>query len=417
MRTLAREASTGEMGPPYPVEVARVQFPRLSAAWAAHWARRGLSKVCGLCRVLTPAEHCKTSLSGVKGSVCRKCTTSDADRRLPSPDAMPVELQNLTFLEKRLISFMRVDEYILDLPTNQVPGQWGRVYVTPLEIPDACNIMQNVTFRDGVIYIGYAGRQEEQPLPVRPKKIAGALKYLMEHHPRYTSTEKTRRNVEDAIQRLEDIDREENNPEHPAVELQHNALTHGGPPPPDAVITELKRAKGHARLDRGVDVLIFPHLFPSGAGGFPGLQSCKLPDYCRGRLLGEDPRFQQDPQYIFWLLETWFKHKVSSNVQVFVGPTSRCRLFQSQNKIRQAAYTSLRQVPGTQPYIYAKRSVGLSMLEQLGKPRPSSATKKEHPHTEKEHRPDPKPKSTPHHPPDIKSFGFKCRSSRASGIA
>ena len=66
MRTLAREASTGEMGPPYPVEVARVQFPRLSAAWAAHWARRGLSKVCGLCRVLTPAEHCKTSLSGVR---------------------------------------------------------------------------------------------------------------------------------------------------------------------------------------------------------------------------------------------------------------------------------------------------------------------------------------------------------------
>ena len=369
VRALQAQASTSHMGPPYPVEMQHAQFTRISGTWARHWARRGLSKVCSLCRVLTPAEHCKTVLQNEEGSVCRKCLERDAVRALPAAAPMPPELRNLTFIEKRLISFVRVDEYLLDLPTNNVPGQWGRAYVTPLEIPDACNIMADVTFSNGVIYISLGGRHEEQPLPVRPRKLMRALTYLLEHHPRYTSTPKTRQNVQEAINRLTEIDRDENNPAHPAIEVQHNALTHGGPPPPDAVMTELRKAKGHARLDRDVDVIIFPHLFPTGSGGFPGLQACKLPDYCRRRLLGEDPRFQQDPQYIFWLLETWFKHKVSSNTQVFVGPTSRTRLFHSQQKIRQAAYTSLRQVPGTQPYIYAKRSVGLSMIEQLGKPK------------------------------------------------
>ena len=294
---------------------------------------------------------------------------TDADRRLPVLETMPDELRNLTFIEKRLISFMRVNEFLLDLPTNHVPGQWGRVYVTPLEEPDACHIMEGTTVKDGVIYIASGGHQENAALPARPGKIAKALQYLLDNHPRYSATPAIKKSVEDAIHELAACEHEENNPEHPASEIQDNALTHGGPMPAGAVAAELKKARGHADLKPDIDVLIFPHLFSTGSGGFPGLKTCKLPDYCRKRLLGEDARFQQDPQYIFWLLEMWFKHKVSSNTQVFVGPQSSSRLFPFQHQIRHAAYTSLRQVPGTQPYIYAKRSVGLSMIEQLGKPK------------------------------------------------
>ena len=356
-------------GPPYPAPVAEVQFPRISRNWARQWAKRGLSRVCTLCRVLTPAEHCKTKLPDTEGLACRKCMDSDQNRRLPMPGAMPLELRNLTYLEKRLISFMRVNECLLDLPTNHVPGQYGRVYVTPLEKPDACNILKDATFENGRIFITFAGKREERPTPVRPRKLAQALLHLKANHPRYSCTPEIKSEVETAIANLLLIDQDENDPEHPAAEVQHNALTYGGPPPPDAILTELKKAHGHARLEPGIDVIVFPHLFPDGNGGFPGLQACKLPEYCRQRLLGEDARFQQDPQYIFWLLEAWFKHKVSSNTQVMVGPSSLSRLYHTQQKIRQAAYTTLRQVPGTQPYIYAKRSMALSMIEQLGKPK------------------------------------------------
>ena len=142
---------------------------------------------------------------------------------------MPVELRYLTYLEKRLISFMRVNECLLDLPTNSVPGQYGRVYVTPLETPDACSILKDATIEDGRIFITFAGKREERPTPVRPRKLAEALGYLRHNHPRYSSTEEIKSEVDRAIENLSSIDREENDPDHPATEVQHNALTYGVP--------------------------------------------------------------------------------------------------------------------------------------------------------------------------------------------
>eukprot|EP00971_Amphidinium_carterae_P243481 4835150-Amphidinium_carterae.1 len=80
-------------------------MPRVAQEWTHNWARRGLSKVCALCQLLSPAAHCNSS------NICRKCTTARSRGESHVSKAMalaqPAALLGLTYLEKRLISFMR----------------------------------------------------------------------------------------------------------------------------------------------------------------------------------------------------------------------------------------------------------------------------------------------------------------------
>eukprot|EP00971_Amphidinium_carterae_P312554 6212369-Amphidinium_carterae.1 len=60
-------------------------MPRVAQEWTRNWARRGLSKVCVLCQLLTPAAHCKGA-----NNICRKCMTvrSRGEANLPKPMAL-----------------------------------------------------------------------------------------------------------------------------------------------------------------------------------------------------------------------------------------------------------------------------------------------------------------------------------------
>lgn len=101
------------------------------------------------------------------------------------------------------------------------------------------------------------------------------------------------------------------------------------------------------------------------AGGWKGGGS-KFHAYVRERLLGADPRFQQCPEYVFWLLETWLRRAVSNQTTIHVAPAQKPRLGRQQ--LQQCVYAVLRGVAGTQPYMYAKRAMALRMMAQLGPP-------------------------------------------------
>eukprot|EP00971_Amphidinium_carterae_P300915 5979112-Amphidinium_carterae.1 len=68
----------------------------------------------------------------------------------------PDALLNLTYLEKRLISVMRVTEFLIELPTSKAPGRFGRVYVCPVDEPYAVSVLKELnaaSTRDGLIYV------------------------------------------------------------------------------------------------------------------------------------------------------------------------------------------------------------------------------------------------------------------------
>ena len=62
------------------------------------------------------------------------------------------------------------------------------------------------------------------------------------------------------------------------------------------------------------------------------------------------------------------KKRLSSNVNVRVGLQHTPGPAKGYEDGSCRVYTALRDLPGTQPYLYAKKGVALNMYEQLGRP-------------------------------------------------
>ena len=129
----------------------------------------------------------------------------------------------------------------------------------------------------------------------------------------------------------------------------------------------LRRVRTSAVLEDDLDVRFFPHLFPDGTGGWQNSYR-SFAQYARKRLLGKDPRFEASPAYIMWLLETQMKKRLSSNVNVRVGLQHTPGPAKGYEDGSRRVYTALRDLPGIQPYLYAKKGVALNMYKQLGRP-------------------------------------------------
>lgn len=69
-----------------------------------------------------------------------------------------------------------------------------------------------------------------------------------------------------------------------------------------------------------------------------------------------------------WLLEEHLKKRLSGNVNVRMKNHLQPRSGTQFEGVNRQVFTALRDLPGTQPYLYAKKGVAMSMYEQLGKP-------------------------------------------------
>ena len=136
---------------------------------------------------------------------------------------------------------------------------------------------------------------------------------------------------------------------------------------PKADVHDLRKARGSADLSDDLDAKFFPHLFPTGCGGWQNDYG-GFAQYARRRLLSADGRFEGSTGYIMWLLEMKTKKRLSGNINVRISnqrtPRSRSEYENGSRRV----YAALRDIPGTQPYLYAKKGVALNMYEQLGIP-------------------------------------------------
>ena len=210
----------------------------------------------------------------------------------------------------------------------------GRMYAVPLEVPQAVDLFATaeIAADDGHIYVAWPGQPLEKAVPLRSKELYDALKWLHQHNRHYRE-----RRIAACLRNWRRRLASANAHPTPARPTQHPDakcsdvpetgdpavldedivhLTSGGPMPVGANAHQLEQLRGSTRLEPGIDELMFPALFPDGHGGWKG---GSFASYVRQRLLGADPRFQQTPEYVFWLLETWFKKQVSASTSVHVG--------------------------------------------------------------------------------------------------
>ena len=342
------------------------------------WARFGLSRVCQSCQTLTPARQCR--LSGpTRTLTCRNCLESKNKIHLPGLPPIPATLRMLKPIEHHLLAMARISQVVLDkLPAGGPSGQWGRMYAVLMQDPCICDVLEGAVLEeDGTVSV--QGADGMMTSSARLEHLYGALQELQKQHILYRGNPAVQevitkmgailqqRSSEAAAARS--VAESEEPPQAGAEDddQQFTYLVPKDPKVPRADVVELRQTRGSAQLADDIDVKFFPHLFPDGTNGWKDAYK-SFSQYARKRLLGQDGRFEQSASYIMWLLETQLKKRLSGNVNVRVGSQQKptgCHGYQDGSR---RVYTALRDIPGTQPYLYAKMGIALNMYEQLGQP-------------------------------------------------
>ena len=104
---------------------------------------------------------------------------------------------------------------------------------------------------------------------------------------------------------------------------------------------------------------LFPHLSPTGDGFRPNRLR-----FAKRRPLDYNTRFAQDPDYVFYGLESWFRHNLSGAAHVMVG---NIKIGNAENA-QKRAHAILGKVPGTASFLGLKRSQTVEMTKLLRKP-------------------------------------------------
>jgi hypothetical protein len=297
--------------------------------------------------------------------MCRYCKDSGLLEEKPMASELRPELQCLHYPERLLIARVQVTNLLFELPQGGMPGQYGRLYAVPLETPQVVNLFEDAELVsvDGVMYVAWPGQPVDKAVKVRAAELLTALEMLHQTNRHYKG-----KRIRDTIAKWRgkipkpELSAVAGKKDDPWVaDVTH--FTSGGPAPVGADVAQLQQLRGLARLENGLDELMFPCLFPNGRNGWAGGHFGR---YCRTRLLGCDTRFQESPEYVFWLMETWLKKQVSNQTYIQVGREVTTR--GGRDELLQKVYAVLRSVPGTQQYMYAKRSMALRMIAQLGTP-------------------------------------------------
>ena len=245
--------------------------------------------------------------------------------------------------------------------------------MAPLEKPRACQVLQDSELNvvDGVMYCRPRGVAPGAAVPIRARRLLDALEYLAANHTAYRASGQVRAAMRKAIDTLSaktgrggnyiDADKEaEVTGEIDKADVAY--FTAGGPPPVGAHVADLRQVRTSAELRLETEPLAFPHLFPTGKGWCPA--SLTLSAYLHRRLLSFDPKFQQCPEYTFYMLETWLRKKISGATAVFVGASGGADPPLAEKK----AYAVLGKVPGTTAFLGQKRTHCMQMIRQLGRP-------------------------------------------------
>ncbi len=376
-------------GPPYVGEDGfdQEQIRRSYRHFLRSWSKFGLSRVCQACGTLTPAKHCKEA-RGTGDLRCRNCRAGRTNYTLPTLPPIPVALQGLTNIERRLLAMARMDQVLIDkLPSGGPSAQWGRMYAVLMGEPALCNVFQGAELgEDGTVWV--EGVQGLTASSARLGQRYAAQQALKDGHVSYMrnpAVVEALENMQSVLGQLptttiqpigapatgsaEQQDDEGDDEGEDKDDMQVTYLIPRDPSIPCADKAELAKLRQAARgIEDNMDALFFPHLFPSGTGGYQRDQHKKFSEYARRRLLSQDGRFGADPAYIMWLLEEHLKKRLSGNVNVrmknHLQPASGTQ-FEGVNR---QVFTALRDLPGTQAYLYAKKGVAMSMYEQLGKP-------------------------------------------------
>ena len=132
--------------------------------------------------------------------------------------------------------------------------------------------------------------------------------------------------------------------------------------------------------DNYLEEKAFPHLFPSGEGGYISTykaQGMKFSTYVKMRMLGRDSSFRKNSTYVFFLKCIKDRIQVRSMTSIFFRKAFKGRELSTEKLKKlnladiaksEASYNVYKNLRGSPPYFQAQKKRCLAMIRQLGKP-------------------------------------------------
>ena len=297
--------------------------------------------------------------------VCQYCRPILNENKLPSrcilngliTEPLPAELTNLDALSRQLIqqaiafqTIVRLGTYTARVPIyNLLKACKGTMFFLPLPLKKTLEtlgdvkmvISAQVTLPDPELYIMMNGMPSEKKVTWRSivdvNDVQAAIQKLREVNWLYkdindTSINDVARQVietaESATSTMlvkaskEDVSSFQSYTIRMLKEKQSTVS--------DIDQYKLLSVKENALDNRQkfLDVMCFPHLFPSGRFGEFHTRSVNISssEYAKSRLLNKDSRFQKDPQYVFFLLWQKELRQLSSGVYNLMKRTEQQRM-------------------------------------------------------------------------------------------
>ena len=371
------------------------------ARWTRWWSSAQMNsptRLCFACETKCDPHHCKRIcpdewvakalkdkiVDGQKYDqyLCDYCNRKIESKEMVHADCIdtakaPPALAVLTEEEMDLLKLVETRIRVVLMPKGGTLAQRGGTFVACLDKPIACDLLNGAEFRPvgGVVYCRMKGMYPGTSVRVRVAELAAALRWLLDNNTEYQK-DSVKTGVEKALRRLAKIAeeaakqgngaareaKEEQDDEGTDAQADTTYFTVGGPPPVGAVVQDLNEIRESGELRTDMEPQAFPHLFPHGGRSCP--DGLKYSSYLWRRLLHWDPKFQQDPEYAFYSLETWFRKKISGSASVFVGE----REVKGREATQKKAYAVLGKVPGTLAFLGQKRSHAVNMMRQCGRP-------------------------------------------------
>ncbi|CAK0812778.1 unnamed protein product, partial [Prorocentrum cordatum] len=370
-----------------------VQYEKSWLRWAKELSLDSPSVVCFACGVKVSKHHCKSECpsdliaqtlredaSEITPHICDYCVRAEDRGARVSRDAIdtgntPEPLRGLTRHEERLLQLVETNVVMVHAPKGGTATAKGGTFVAPLEAPRACEVLGGASMEitDGVLWLRPRGVPPGWAVPVRAQKLLDALKWLAKNNAYYRdfsvlgqATAAIKALETKLAEKLAD-DRQAIDPEAEAAaqgafEGDATYFTAGGPAPVGAVVGDLQKNRESAEIRPLTEALAFPTLFPGGEGSCP--EELRFSSYAWRRLLDCKTKFQDNPDYTFYQLETWFRKRLSSATSVFVGK----REVPGREAAERRAYAVQGKVPGTTAFLGQKRTHCAQMMRQLGRP-------------------------------------------------
>ena len=290
---------------------------------------------------------------------------------------IPLSLQRLNQIEKRLISLMQPFLSIMTLPLGQnaLKGQAIHFPTTTLEITK-----QLPNCATHFVCVQQENTPENTLHYANKNKVYDALAFLKKHNHLYAGTTICDKNLSILSNSADQWCDDNIDMNFTVMPQDFTNITSVGQfigQLPELTMKRSAETPINMFSCENMEEQCFPWLFPYARGTYKQQKSMHLKQYCSSRIFNKSLIFAKDPSYIFWLFNLYQLYQLQNAVNIALRKKDMSNHYSNHLTLQNLktnsdlpcfAWTMLKQIRGTAGYWNSTRTDLFAMFSTIGPP-------------------------------------------------